>query len=385
MSDFPGSDKKPQSQECCGRQTEAETIVASPAVSTAELVPKVPWIIGLIETPICRIPVISTLLEFADTLGSWKARWGIGRMNFRVQPRLYAVGKPTNESPVFVTANYKMSFDRLRSQLHGIDAWILVLETKGINVWCAAGKGLFGTSELLNRIDATDLKRIVSHRRLIIPQLGATGVSAHAVRESSGFHVSYGPVRAKDIRAFLQAGMNATPEMRRITFTFCDRIVLVPADIVGNFRYAIIAGACFLVLSGFGTDIYSTSRVVQFGLASGALVFLAALCGAVLPALLLPWLPGRAFSVKGAVAGIIPVLGLILWRWMNPHIFRNWLSLASWLLLFPAVSSFIAMNFTGSSTYTSLSGVKKEVRIALPVQFGIAACGLVLWITGLLI
>jgi len=66
------------------------------------------------------------------------------RMSYAISPGLYAVGNPTKESDVFVSANYKLSFDVLRRELKGFNAWILVLDTKGINVWCAAGKGTFG-------------------------------------------------------------------------------------------------------------------------------------------------------------------------------------------------------------------------------------------------
>jgi len=34
----------------------------------------------------------------------------------------------------------------------GRNLWILILDTKGVNVWCAAGKGTFGTEELVFRI-----------------------------------------------------------------------------------------------------------------------------------------------------------------------------------------------------------------------------------------
>jgi CO dehydrogenase/acetyl-CoA synthase gamma subunit (corrinoid Fe-S protein) len=70
----------------------------------------------------------------------------------------------TAASPVLVWANYKMSFDRLRSELDSVDAWILVLETHAVNVWCAAGKGAFGTDELVRRIDAARLPGIVDHK-----------------------------------------------------------------------------------------------------------------------------------------------------------------------------------------------------------------------------
>ncbi len=101
-----------------------------------------------------------------------------------IEPGLYVLGKPTKESPVFVSANYTLSFDALRSVLNGNDCYILVLDTKGINVWCAAGKGTFGTDELVHRIVSVGLADIVSHRTLIVPQLGATGVNAREVRNA---------------------------------------------------------------------------------------------------------------------------------------------------------------------------------------------------------
>lgn len=386
------SDKKectPQScsPSCCSPEQLGQLVKQVDGTNTTlpKITPTARWIIGMVDTPSGSVPVVRTELQFIDTFGSWKVRWGIGRMSFRVPPGLYAVGNPTNTSPVFVTANYKMSFDRLRSQLGGMEGWILVLDTKGINVWCAAGKGTFGTAELLKRIEETGLKDVVSHRRLILPQLGATGVSAHAVHEGSGFHVFYGPVLAKDIPAYMRDGMKATPKMRRVTFTFAERAVLVPVELVGNLKYAIFIAACFLLLSGIGVGIYSLDRVTRFGIVDALLVLLAAVAGVILPALLLPWLPGRAFSLKGAFAGVVPMMGAVLLWWADPTLFRNWLNLVSWLLIIPAVSSFIGMNFTGCSTYTSLSGVKKEMKIAIPAQIGLAACGIGFWITGLFV
>jgi len=42
--------------------------------------------------------------------------------------------------------------------------------------------------------------------------------------------------------------------------------------------------------------------------------------------------------------------------------------ISGWFLMVPAVASYLAMNFTGSSTSTSLSGVKKEMKWAIPVE-----------------
>jgi len=381
-SGFPAQES--QTSNCCRGPNQLIDTECKP-VDSQDATRLIPWIIGKTKCTAGEIPVVDTKLSFADRLGFWKARWGIRRMNYRVQPRLYAVGNPSEASPVFVTANYKMSFDRLRSQLGGIDGWILVLDTKGINVWCAAGKGTFGTDELVRRIAITGLENVVTHRRLIVPQLGATGVSAHLVRERSGFHVFYGPVRAEDVKAYLQSGMKATSKMRQVTFTFSERVVLIPVDIVGNLKYEIFASACFFLLSGLGPGWYSMDRVASYGFIDAIFPLLSAWSGAVLPAALLPWLPGRAFSMKGAYAGILPMIVAVLLGMLHPEFFRNRLSVISWLFLFPAVTSFIGMNFTGSSTYTSLSGVKKEMRIAVPAQISCAAVGLVLWLVGLFI
>ncbi|HMA06201.1 MAG TPA: carbon monoxide dehydrogenase, partial [Methanomicrobiales archaeon] len=96
------------------------------------------------------------------------ARWGVNRMGHTVEPGLYRLGSPTPESEVFVSANYTLSFDALRSALEGRDAYILVLDTGGINVWCAAGKGSFGSEELVRRIGLSGLAEVVSHRKLIL-------------------------------------------------------------------------------------------------------------------------------------------------------------------------------------------------------------------------
>jgi len=108
-------------------------------------------IAGEIATSTGVVPRVTTSWAWRDRLGACKVRLNIGRMRYGVPPGLYAVGQPGPESPVLATANYKLTFDHLRCALAGIDAWILVLDTKGINVWCAAGKKTFGTDELVRR------------------------------------------------------------------------------------------------------------------------------------------------------------------------------------------------------------------------------------------
>jgi len=318
-------------------------------------------------------PVIkqtSSQLTASDILGAWKVRWGINRMNYKMDPGLYSLGKPDSTSPVLVTANYKMTFDALRKELAGLDTWILLLDTKGVNVWCAAGKGTFGTRELLNRILITQLDKVVSHKTLILPQLGAPGVSAHEVTKYSGFKVIYGPVRAGDIKEFINLGMKATAEMRTVKFSVYDRMVLTPVELISTFKKSLMIFGVLFLLNLFGIGPFG---FVDFYAYLGAVIV-----GCVLTPILLPWIPGRAFTWKGWLLGLIwAVLVNVLNGWPQEPTY-GLLRALGYLLVLPPVSGYLAMNFTGASTYTSFSGVLKEMKAAIPALIISTALGAVL-------
>lgn len=319
-----------------------------------------------------EINVMTTSSQWTtgDILGAWKVRWGINRMNYKVEPGLYRLGNPDTNSPVLVSANYKLSFDLLRKELSGLNVWILVIDTKGVNVWCAAGKGTFGTTELLNRMAMVQLEKVVAHRTIILPQLGAPGISAHEVRKFSGFKVLYGPVKARDIKAYLAAGMKATPEMRTVKFSTYDRLVLTPVDFVGTIKLTLMIFGVLFILNLMGLGPFGLTDLIAY---LGATIV-----GTVITPVLLPWIPGKAFAVKGWIMGVIWALSInFLTGWPNdPSL--GWLKALAYLLILPSVSAYYAMNFTGSSTYTSFSGVLKEMRLALPVMITSIALGIVL-------
>ena len=341
---------------------------------------KQPFVMGSIPTPVGLLPQVSSSLAWADRLGTFKARWGIGRMHYTIEPGLYALGRPGEQSPVLVTANYKMSFDKLRQVLPDRDMWILVLDTKGINVWCAAGKGTFGTLELIARIESSGLTHIVSHRELILPQLSGPGVAAHQVKKLSGFKVIYGPIRAKDLATFLDASNRATPEMRFKTFTTWERLVLIPIELIQALKAGLIIIPILFILAFLGRSGEGWANALSHGLFSALAILTAILSGAVLTPLLLPWLPGRAFSLKGLIPGLFTALILSCFGWGHWITGSGRLEILAWLFLIPAVSAYLAMNLTGTSTYTSLSGVRKEMRWALPLEMGAGIIGFILWL-----
>jgi len=301
-------------------------------------------------------------------------------MNYTVEPGIYALGNPDEHSHVLVTANYKMSFDRLRQALTGRDAWLLVLDTKGINVWCAAGKGTFGTEELVQRIQGIGLSTLVKHRRVVLPQLSGPGVAAHQVKKLSGFRVAYGPIRATDLASFLDNGMKASPGMRRKSFTLGERAVLIPVELVSSLKWGIGIGVLFMAVAGLAGHGPFWADALDHGTFAFIGILGAILAGAVLTPLLLPWLPGRAFAVKGLVAGLLIAGLLLVLRWEALGSWHGITEVMGWLFMVPAVAAYLGMNFTGASTYTSLSGVRKEMRWAVPVEIALGAVGLILWL-----
>jgi len=309
----------------------------------------------------------TSTLTRADRWDHLLARFGFRRSQHRVQPGLYALGHPSEESPVCVTANYTLSFDALRAALAGIDAYILVLDTQGVNVWCAAGEGTFGTEEILRQVERTGLQDIVRHRALILPQLGAPGVAAHEVRQRSGFRVEYGPVRAVDLPQYLQT-RRATPEMRRVRFTLRDRLAVAIVDLVRALLPMLAVAVLFFFVGG--------------PLAAAA-VIAATLAGVLLFPVLLPWLPTRDFSSKGLILGGVVALPFALAAFLRNANTAWWMRIAgalTYLLYLPPVTAYLALMFTGSTTFTSRTGVRKEIFRYIPVMAWLFGPGILLTI-----
>ena len=306
-------------------------------------------------------------LTFANYWDHFLARWGVDRMGHRIEPGLYTLGKPMPESSVFVTANYSLSFDALRSALPGIDGYILVLDTQAINVWCAAGKGTFGTDELVQRIQSVGLRDVVNHRGVILPQLGAPGIAAHEVKKQTGFKVEYGPVRASDLPEYLKRH-EATPEMRRVHFTLIDRLAVIPVEIVGGLVPILVAAVIAFFFGGWISSLIAVGMM---------------LAGVALFPMLLPWLPTHDFSSKGFILGVVIALPLAfmslqgnadaIW-WMRA------LKTITPLLVWPPVVAFLALNFTGSTTFTSKTGVQREIFKYVRGMAWLFVIGLVLMI-----
>jgi NAD-dependent dihydropyrimidine dehydrogenase PreA subunit len=159
------------------------------------------------------------------------------------EPRLIRVGNPGPEDPVLLTCNYSLTVRRVRRALRGVNVHLLVAPTRGINVWCSAAGGHFTAHEVISILRTSGIADRVSHRRLILPQLAATGVERKLVEQRTGWHVVFGPVYAADLPAFLAAGRK-TPAMRQVRFPLRDRLEMAAS---WAFPLSVLGGAILAI------------------------------------------------------------------------------------------------------------------------------------------
>ena len=293
------------------------------------------------------------------------------RSPHRVEPGLYCIGRPGLDSPVLATANYTLTFDIVRHDLGGLGCWILVLDTDGMNVACGAKTGNFSTHELITRVQKTRLQEVVSHRALILPQLGAQAVSREEVRRRTGFDILCGPVRSADLSSYLARGARATPEMIAVRFSLRDRLPLSLAEMARSLLLFPVFAFGALITAGVGPDGVSLERAwggvwPLFALGLGSIC-----AGSLFVPAALPLIPFRAFWIKGWLVGAAVTAALLhgadLAQGMDS------LYLAACWLFFPAASAALGLRFAGATPPGFHPGVRKETRYAWPF---FAAAGL---------
>ena len=162
---------------------------------------------------------------------------------------LIEIGKPDRDSPVFLTGNFRLTVERVKRALRGIDCYLLVANSRGINVWCGATGGHFTNHDVISSLKISGIEGRVDHRNVILPQLAATGIEAGTIREKTGWKVTWGPVYAKDIPAFINNKFAKTPEMRQVQFPLSQRIEVA---VMWAFPFSIIV---FLMLITFWREV----------------------------------------------------------------------------------------------------------------------------------
>ena len=148
---------------------------------------------------------------------------------FPCKTGLVTIGNPDRNSPVFLTGNFCLTVERVRRAIEGIDAYLLVANSRGVNVWCAATGGLLTNHDVVSVLKTSGVGGLVDHRRVILPQLAATGIEGQIIHKKTGWKVVWGPVYARSIPAFLSNGLEKTPKMRAASFPWPQRLEMAVA------------------------------------------------------------------------------------------------------------------------------------------------------------
>lgn len=165
----------------------------------------------------------------------------------RTQTGLFTVGNPLKNSPVIVTGNYTETVRLMKKALRGQNVWLLLANSKGINVWCAAGGGHFTHHDIISAVVTSRVDEKVTNRTLILPQLGATGIERQKITESTGWKTIWGPARLEDLPMFLKQGHLATPTQRYMRFPLWERMEMatmwgIPMILMGFLIFSLLGG-----------------------------------------------------------------------------------------------------------------------------------------------
>ncbi len=243
-----------------------------------------------------------------------KTFWGLF---FRLFPcptkvGLRRIGNPDPDSPVLVTCNFDLTVKRLIKLLRGLDLWLLVGESKGVNVWCAAGGDEFNTHSVVSVVKTSGIADKVSHRTLILPPLGAPGIKKSEVQKQTGWKVKWGPVSAEDIPRYLADNCKRDERMKRVTYNLKERL---DTGLGSLFPFYLIFALIFL--------IFFNSHLMTYFLV-GALSFLIFMS-------MVPWIPGKRGITKALFCNAILLAVLLALEFIttpNANPFRAGLIIA---------------------------------------------------------
>ncbi len=247
---------------------------------------------------------------------------------FPTRTGLRSIGSPDRDAPVLVTCNFDLTVRRVIRALQGLDCYLLVADSRGINVWCAAGGGKLTAYSVSSVVKTSRIAEKVNHRTLILPQLSAAGVDIARVEEETGWHCRFGPTYAQDITAYLGANLCKTDGMRRVTFPLAARlemavmwagllsaVVVIPAVIVD---WRLLPGVLAMIWS-FALFLFAFFRQVlrsipgRTGLAKVFFLGLVGAAGVVVYGLVLgDWSAGSIVGWCLGIVGVALVLGFDL-------------------------------------------------------------------------
>jgi len=297
-----------------------------------------------------------------------------------IEPGIYQSGNPTKDSPIIVTANYEFTYYKVMRDLEGIDAWVLCLDSEGINVWCAARGNNFGNKQLLEAIQASGITSMTEQRTLILPQLSAGGISIPQLPKKSNdfpYKVKYGPIWSKYLPEYIKDKPTSKPDyMKLAKFSLFHRLRALITHTTFLFRKIFFLPilallVLFLILGRFNQLWWIGELCLNIIVANFLISLLFPISNFT-----------RRFIYKGIFFGVINIfiLGALAWIFHGSLIYIIWnICFYFW------ISFFSTMSFSGYSMATSPREIQTEYPIFRKINLTLLIITLILLCLSILI
>ncbi len=118
---------------------------------------------------------------------------------------IYEIGTPDENSPVFVTTNFSLTYFIVSGEIEGsrVPAWLLIMDTEGLSVMTAWAAGKFAGDAVGAFVKKCGITDKVKHRKIIIPGYSAS-ISGEMEEELPDWEIMIGPRDAALIPKFLK-------------------------------------------------------------------------------------------------------------------------------------------------------------------------------------
>lgn len=161
-------------------------------------------------TDICKYGGIFVLPEFdpAQLAALMTLRLNIytdPQKPIQVEPKVYPVGEPKKDSPMFVTTNFSLTYFIVSGEIEnsGLSAWLLVPECEGMSVLTAWAAGKFSGATIGKFAKDIKLDDQVTTRQMIIPGY-VSQISGELEENMPGWKILVGPQDASDLESFIK-------------------------------------------------------------------------------------------------------------------------------------------------------------------------------------
>ncbi|MHA1912774.1 MAG: methyltransferase domain-containing protein [Promethearchaeota archaeon] len=302
-----------------------------------------------------------------------------------VEPGIYRSGTPDEKSPIIVTANYQFTYIKVMRALKGIDAWVLCVDSRGINVWCAARGDDFGNKQLIEAVEATGIDKISTRKTLILPQLAAGGVAAPLIKSESPsfpFNILYGPVWAKHLPQFLKERPAKKPDKWKLAkFNGFHRLRAFITHTTFLLRKIFLLPILALLLLFLGLSLVTPFWVDKLVRTSEILMWIIITNGLI--ASLFPLTKfTRKFILKGIFFGILNVLLFSVINWI---LHQSYILIILNICFLFWLAFFSTMSFSGYSMITSPGEIQEEYPTFSKINLPLLIIGVILMVIGLVL